>query len=77
MSAIACVGAIVIAFTHSNFIYFVLQLDVIIVALSSSCGANAASWQIHLNWVGHNEDVSHKLLNLISISTASHRQADG
>jgi hypothetical protein len=57
VSAIACVGAIVIAFAHSNFSYFVLQLDVIIVALSLSCGANAASWQIHLNWVGSNEDV--------------------
>ena len=41
--AIACVRAIVIAFAHSNFLYFVLQLDVIIVALPSSCGANALS----------------------------------
>jgi len=49
VSAIECVGAIVIALAHSIFLYFVLQLEVIIVAsLSSSCGANAASWQIHL-----------------------------
>ena len=56
VSAIACVGAIVIALMHSNFIYFVLQLDVIIVALSSSCGANAASW-LRYFWVGYNEDL--------------------
>ncbi len=43
VSAMACVRAIVIAFSHSIFLYFVLQLDVIIVASSSSCGANAAS----------------------------------
>ena len=75
--AIACIGAIVIAFAHSNFLYFVLQWDVIIVASLSSCGANAASWQIHLNWVGYNEDVGQKLFHLISIFTAPHRQADG
>ncbi len=77
VSAIACVGAIVIAFEHSNFLYFVLQLDVIIVASLSSCGVNAASWQIHLNWVGYNEDVGQRLFNLISIFTATPRQADG
>ena len=49
VSAIACIGAIVIAFARSNFLYFVLQFDVIIVASLSTCGANAASWQIHLN----------------------------
>ena len=49
VSAIACIGAIVIAFAHSNFLYFVLQLDVMIVASLLSCGAHAASWQIHLN----------------------------
>jgi hypothetical protein len=43
VSAMACVGAIVIVFAHSTFLYFVLQLDVIIVALLLSCGANAAS----------------------------------
>ena len=75
--AIASVEAIVIAFAHSNFLYFVLQLDVIIIALLSSCGANAASWRIHLNWVGYNEDVGQKLFNLISIFIAPHRQADG
>ena len=75
VSAIACAGAIVIAFAHSNFLYFVLQSDVIIIA-SSLCGANAASWRIHLNWVGYNEDVGQKLFNLISIFTAPHRQAD-
>ena len=57
VSAMACVGAIVIVFAHSPFLYFVLQLDVIIVASSSSCGANAASWLMHLNWVGYNEDL--------------------
>ena len=76
VSAIACAGAIMIAFAHSNFLYFVLQLDVIIIA-SSLCGANAASWRIHLNWVGYNEEVGYKLFNLISIFTAPHRQADG
>ena len=75
--AIACIEAIVIAFAHSNFLYFVLQLDVIIIVSSSSCGVNAASWRIHLNWVGYNEDVGQKLFNLISIFTAPHRQADG
>ena len=55
--AMACVGAIMIAFVYSNFLYCVLQLDVIIIALSSSCGASAASWRIHLNWVEYNEDV--------------------
>ena len=44
VSAMACVGAIVIVFAHSTFLYFALQLDVIIVASSLSCGANAASW---------------------------------
>ena len=61
--AIACIEAIVIAFAHSNFLYFVLQLDVIIIVSSSSCGVNAASWRIHLNWVGYNEDVGQKLFN--------------
>ena len=77
VSAIACVGAIVIAFAHSNFLYFVLQFDVIIIASSSWCGVNAVSWRIHLNWVGYNEEVGHKLFNLMSIFTAPHRQADG
>ena len=54
VSAIACDLAIVIAFAHSNFLYFILQLDVIIVASSSSCcGANAAIWLV--DWVGYNE----------------------
>ncbi len=57
VSAIACDLAIVIAFAHSNFLCFVLQLDVIIVASSSSCGANAASWLV--DWVGYNEVVGH------------------
>jgi hypothetical protein len=55
--AISCVGAIVIALAHSNFLFFVLQLDVIIVVSSSSCCVNAVSRRIHLNWVGYNEDV--------------------
>jgi len=42
---------------------------VIIVVSSSSCGVNAASWRIHLNWVGYNEDVGQKLFNLTSIFT--------
>jgi len=75
--AIACIGAIVIAFVHSNFLYFVLQFDVIIIASSSSCGVNAVSWRIHLNWVGYNEDVGQKLFYLISIFTAPHHQTDG
>jgi len=37
VSAIACVGAIVIAFAYSNFLYFVLQLDVIIVVVVVWC----------------------------------------
>jgi hypothetical protein len=32
VSAMACVGAIMIVFAHSTFLYFALQLDVIIVA---------------------------------------------
>jgi hypothetical protein len=75
VSAIACDLAIVIAFAHSNYLCFVLQLDVIIVASSSSCGANAASWLV--DWVGYNEVLGHKLFNLISIFTAPHRQANG
>ena len=75
VSAIAFVLAIVIAFAHSIFVYFVLQLDVIIVASSSSCGANAAIWLV--DWVGYNEGVGNKLFNLISIFTAPHRQANG
>ena len=76
VSAIACELAIVIAFAHSNFVYFVLQLDVIIVASSSSCGANAAIWLV--DWVGNDEVVvGHKLFNLISNFTAPHRQAIG
>ncbi len=62
VSAIACDLAVVIAFTHSNCLmkaaaaaYFVLQLDVIIVASSSSRGANAAIWLV--DWVGYNEAV--------------------
>jgi len=62
VSAIAFDVAIVIAFTHSNCLmkaaaaaYFVVQLDVIIVASSSSCGANAAIWLV--DWVGYNEAV--------------------
>jgi len=61
VSAIACDLTIVIAFAHSNFLYFVLQLDVIIVALSSPCGVNAAIWLV--DWVGYNEVVGHKLFN--------------
>jgi hypothetical protein len=54
VSAIACVVANVIAFARSNCLYFVLQLDVIIVTSSSSCcGANAANWLV--DWVGYNE----------------------
>jgi hypothetical protein len=81
VSAIACNLAIVIAFTHSNCLmkaaaaaYFVLQLDVIIVASSSSCGANAAIWLV--DWVGYNEAVGHKLFNLTSNFIAPHRQAN-
>jgi len=77
-----CDLAIVIAFAHSNCLmkaaaaaYFVLQLDVIIVALSSSCGANAAIWLD--DWVGYNEAVGHTLFNLISNFTAPHHQANG
>jgi hypothetical protein len=56
VSAMACIGAIVIVFAHSTLLYFVLQLDVIIVASSSSCGVNAASWLLYF-WVGYNEDL--------------------
>jgi hypothetical protein len=52
VSAIACVRAIVISFAHSNFLCFVLQLDVIIVASLSSCDANAASRRIHFELGG-------------------------
>ena len=62
VSAIAFDLAIVIACAHSNCLmkaaaaaYFVLQLDVIIVASSSSCGANALIWRV--DWVGYNEAV--------------------
>jgi hypothetical protein len=62
VSAIAFDVAFVIAFTHSHCLmkaaaaaYFVVQLDVIIVASSSSCGANAAIWLV--DWVGYNEAV--------------------
>ena len=75
VSAIACDLAIVIAFAHSICVYFVLQLDVIIVASSSLCGANAAIWLV--DWVGYNEAVGHKLFNLTSNCTAPHRQANG
>jgi hypothetical protein len=75
VSAIACDLTIVIAFAHSNFLYFVLQLDVIIVASSSSFAVNAAMWRV--DSVGYNEVLEHKLFNLISIFTAPHRQADG
>jgi hypothetical protein len=74
VSAIACDLAILIAFAHSNLLYFVLQLDVIISASSSSCGANAAIWLV--DWVGYNEVVGHKLFNFLSIFTALHRQAN-
>jgi hypothetical protein len=81
VSAIACDLAIVIAFAHSNCLlraaaaaYFVLQLDVIIVALSSSSVANAAIWLVV--YVGYNEAVGHKLFNLTSNLTAPHRQAN-
>ena len=62
VSAIAFDVAIVIAFTHSNCLmkaaaasYFVVQSDVIIIASSLSCGANAAIWLV--DWVGYNEAV--------------------
>jgi hypothetical protein len=52
VSAIACDLTIVIAFAHSIFLYFVLQLDVIIVASSSSFAVDAAMWRV--DWVGYN-----------------------
>jgi len=55
VSAIVFDLAIVIAFAHSICVYFVLQLDVIIVASSLPCGANAAIWLV--DWVGYNEGV--------------------